>query len=183
MSTIPTKEPSSITAGDTVSWDKSLSDYPATEYTLTYQLAHLCGWKTIEITSTANLSTHQVRLLPVTTADFDAGDYRLIPVVKDIATSGASVTVTLDPLRVKVKPPATSDVDGRSEAEITLAQLKETYSKLSKNSLLSATVAGRTYNRYNMADLRNEIIFWENRVKNEQGGSRKHVAVTFRKPS
>lgn len=34
---IPTQEPSSFIAGDTVQWTKSLSDYPASTWTLTYE--------------------------------------------------------------------------------------------------------------------------------------------------
>src|SRR3990170_3975155 len=38
MADIPTIEPSEIVAGDTLKFKKSLSDYPATTWTLTYYL-------------------------------------------------------------------------------------------------------------------------------------------------
>ena len=181
---IPTKEPVSITAGDTASWNKTLSDYPANTFSLTYQLAPLAGGETTTLSSSANGTTHEVRLTAATTAGFSAGDYRLIPVVKDIANSGATNTATLSISRVTIKPPATSEVDARTTAELILGELQETYRKLARNTISTATVNGRTYTRNSMADLRAEIIYWENQVATQTGkGATRHIAVQFNQTS
>lgn len=180
---IPTKEPSSITAGDSVSWNKTLGDYPANVYNLKYRLAPIAGGATTEISASANGTTHEIRLTPADTDTYNPGDYRLIPVVTDIANSGATVTKTLETTRLTVSPAADSELDLRTNAELTIAELRETYRKLARNTISSATVNGRTYNRNSMADLRAEIVYWENKVANEQGGARKYIAVQFNRPS
>ncbi len=62
--TIPTKEPLTIRAGDTIKWTKSLDDYKASDgWTLSYSFRGTGG--TIDITSTTEglniyLRTHHI---------------------------------------------------------------------------------------------------------------------------
>ena len=51
--TVPTKEPLTIRAGDTIEWTKSIDDYKASDgWTLSYSFRGTGG--TIDITSTAD---------------------------------------------------------------------------------------------------------------------------------
>lgn len=179
---IATTEPKTFYAGNTVNWNKSLSDYPASVYLLSYSLVPISGGESFDFSATASTDLHQIRLLPATTSSYNPGQYRLIPTVTDLATSGATTKVTLDPIRLEVYPAATSEVDRRTFAEVTLASLQETYAKLARNSIQSATVNGRTYTRSALADLRAEIIYWKNEVRSESGGAVKRIAVQFNKP-
>jgi hypothetical protein len=69
----PTFEPPKLYTGDTVEWTKSLSDYPATAWTLSYALT----WPSFSITIAAspapNGTDFAVSISAATTATFPAG--------------------------------------------------------------------------------------------------------------
>lgn len=182
---IATVEPNYFTAGNSVYWDKLISDYPASSYLLTYSLIPVAGGESFTFAASASVSTHQVRLTPAQTSAYNAGDYRLIGTLTDISTSGITTKISLDPLRVSVRPQATSTADRRTFAEITLQNLQDTYAKLSKNTLTSATINGRTYNKNKLLELREEIIYWRNQVRSESSstGAVKQIAIQFNTPS
>ncbi len=73
MAQIATTEPASVTAGDTLTWQRSLADYPADTWTLKYRLINAAG--KIDITSEASGTDHLVTVTAATSADWDAGDY------------------------------------------------------------------------------------------------------------
>lgn len=71
---VPTREPASVTAGDTVSWSKSLGDYPASaSWVLKYRLINAAG--KIDITAAASGADHLVSVSAATTAGWAAGSY------------------------------------------------------------------------------------------------------------
>ena len=70
---IPTTEPSSIKAGMTVKWKRTLSDYPATLWTLTYVLFK--AGTQIKFNASADGTDHSVTLAKATTAAYTAGNY------------------------------------------------------------------------------------------------------------
>lgn len=79
-----TTEPSRVTAGDTVTWLKSLSDYPATaSWVLGYTLINSAG--KVTITATASGADHLVSVLAATTAGWSAGTYSWQAVVTKAA--------------------------------------------------------------------------------------------------
>lgn len=49
---VPSTEPSTITAGDTIAWTKTLSDYPSTVWTLSYAFRAEDGSALLNITAT-----------------------------------------------------------------------------------------------------------------------------------
>jgi hypothetical protein len=69
----PTTEPTTIAAGDTVTWRRELPDYPAGEWTLKYRLINLSG--PIDITADADGAAHAVSVSAETTATWAAGTY------------------------------------------------------------------------------------------------------------
>jgi hypothetical protein len=176
-------EPNQITAGFSVEWDKSLSEYPAALYTLVYTLAPLAGGEVKTITAAANGSDFSIVLTPADTAQFDAGLYQLTGYAQDTATGGISEKDSVYVGRLEVLPGAESTSDRRTFAEIVLQSLRDTYAKLAKNSISQATVNGKTYTKLNLADLLAQIGYWETQVRNEQGGATKHIAVTFTRPN
>ena len=71
---IPTSEPSEITAGDTWTWKKSLSDFLASDsWVLTYALVK--DGKQIKLTASADGDDHLIEELPTDTAKHDPGIY------------------------------------------------------------------------------------------------------------
>ena len=73
---IPSAVPSSVRAGDTVTWRRSLADYPASDgWTLSYVL--LSPAAQITIAATADGSAHLVSVAPATSAAWAAATYAL----------------------------------------------------------------------------------------------------------
>lgn len=71
---IPTTEPTQVTAGDTLKWSRSLSDYPASAgWTLNYSLLSLAG--SIQIASVASGSDHAVTVAAADSAAYVPGTY------------------------------------------------------------------------------------------------------------
>lgn len=96
---IPTTEPSYIQAGDTLTWSKSLPDYPASAgWSLGYRLIN--AQAKIDITATASGDDHLVTIAAATTAAYAAGVYTWVAHVTlatDRYTIGkGSVTVQPD---------------------------------------------------------------------------------------
>jgi hypothetical protein len=74
MITIPTTEPSSVTAGDTLKWTRSLPDYPASAgWVLNYSLISNNG--SIQIASVAAGDAHAVTVDFATSAQYVPGVY------------------------------------------------------------------------------------------------------------
>lgn len=72
--TVPTREPSSVVAGDTVAWRKTLSDFPASAgWVLKYRLINLAG--KIDITASADGDDHLVSKAASDTVGWPAGAY------------------------------------------------------------------------------------------------------------
>jgi hypothetical protein len=74
MADVPTTEPTSVTAGDTLTWRRSLPDYPASAgWVLSYALANADGL--ITITATADGDDHLVSVAAATSAGYLPGEY------------------------------------------------------------------------------------------------------------
>ena len=70
MASIPTTEPETITAGDSLTWKRTLADYPAGTWTLKYRLINADG--KIDLTATASGTDHLVSVAPDTSAVYTA---------------------------------------------------------------------------------------------------------------
>jgi hypothetical protein len=74
MADVPTTEPTSVVAGDTLTWKRSLPDYPASAgWVLSYALANADGL--ITITATADGDDHLVSVAAATSAGYVVGRY------------------------------------------------------------------------------------------------------------
>lgn len=121
-----TTEPGRLTAGDTVTWLKTLSDYPASSgWVLTYTLINAAA--KISITATASGADHLVNVAASTTAAWAAGTYTWIAVVTKAAER---YSVGQGSIIVAPDLTAASLYDGRSTAKKALEAvntLLETY--------------------------------------------------------
>ena len=115
---VPTREPSSATAGDTLKWTKSLADYPATAgWVLKYRLINAVA--KIDFTAAASGADHAVTVSAATTAAWAAGTYDWQAYVE----GGASERHTIGTGRVIIKPNLAAQAtgyDARSTARKTL---------------------------------------------------------------
>lgn len=147
-------EPRKIIAGDSVSWSRYEADYlPADGWALEYRLVSL--GQNHPITTTADDSEHKVTLAGTDTSSFAAGEYQLVPMMK----RGTSERVTLDALRVVVKPnPASGSYDPRSFAEKMLDALREQLANKATGGKQTISVEGQTVTYYT----------WDEMVKAEK---------------
>lgn len=133
-------EPSRITAGDTVSWLKCLSDYPATSaWVLSYTLINSAT--KITFTASASGADHLVSIAAATTAGWAAGSYTWVAV----ATKAAErYTVGQGSITIAPNLAAATTFDTRSTAKKALEAVNlalESYG--AKAYLQSYEIAGR----------------------------------------
>lgn len=119
---VPTVEPDSFYAGDTVTWKIANEDYPASAgWTLKYTLVNADG--KISISSTADGADHLVELSAATTAAYDAGEYAWTSYVED---SGPTERYHIGDgvLVIKADYSAESAYDARSWVKVTLDAIR-----------------------------------------------------------
>jgi hypothetical protein len=147
---IPTSEPSTLRAGDTWKWTKSLSDYPASAWTLNYRLKNAAGG--IEITAAAG-DDYAITVAAATTAAYVAGVYGWSAWVEGGTSEKYSVgTGTLEVLPDLRSGLATAALDTRSHARKTLAAL-ESWIENGNPGVAEYEIAGRRMKYIALADL------------------------------
>ena len=155
---IPTTEPLTFAAGDTVKWTKTLADFPAGDgWVLSYAFVNSSGTFT-ESTSTADGDDHAIVITATDSADISAGTYNwqsyatldgeryqvgagtcvVLPDFSDGAVDGRShVKRVLDAIQSVIEGRASEDADslslaGRSISKIPLTELvafRDTYKR------------------------------------------------------
>jgi hypothetical protein len=135
-----TTEPSRVTAGDTITWLKSLADYPASAgWVLTYTLINNSA--KITITATASGADHLVNVSAATSAAYTVG---LFTWVAAVAQGSERYTVGQGSVTIAPNLAAASTYDTRSSAKKALEAVNlalETYG--SKAYQQSYEIAGR----------------------------------------
>ena len=96
-------EPEKLTSGVTWKWKKTLSDYPASEWTLTYYFRK-SGATATSFSASADGDTHLVTVTAATTAGYAAGVYDIIGVV----VKSAEKYVVFDGILEVLTNPATA---------------------------------------------------------------------------
>jgi hypothetical protein len=138
--TVPTKEPETITAGDSAEWIRSFSDYPANAgWTLSYAFLREGDGQQITISATASGADHAVNLLPADTAGYLDGQY-----YGQAYVTSATKRVTVGSFRIQILPnfAGASNADPRSKAKRILDALDGVALKLATKSTVSATIEG-----------------------------------------
>lgn len=111
MTTTPTTEPSSITPGDTLKFERTLPDYPASAgWTIAYELVNSAA--RIAFSSTASGDAHAINVSAATTAAYTSGTYAWRARVSN--TGGEVHTVGSG--TVTVEKSFAAAADGRSQA-------------------------------------------------------------------
>ena len=151
MSITPlTSEPASIYAGDTISWNIALPDYPATEgWTLKYKAVCAAGY--FAITSSANGADHAVSVAKATTAAYTPGVYTLTKYVES-----TTELVTLAELTLIVKPALSGKsaaFDNRSHVKKVLDAIEAVLEGRAATDQQELTIDGTTLKRMPVADL------------------------------
>jgi hypothetical protein len=161
MATTPTTEPATVVAGDTITWQKSYADYPATVWTLKYRL--LNSATKIDITATASGDDFLVSVTSTTSATWAAGAYDYTAWVEK---SGERVTVELGRITVKANMAVATTFDGRSDARIIYEALIAAYKTAvaSRAYVAEYEIAGRRMKFSSREEWLKELNFWKAQV-------------------
>jgi hypothetical protein len=162
MSTIPTTEPASVTAGDTIQWTKALPDYPASAgWVLSYAFT---GPGNISITSTASGDDHAVTVTAANSADWVSGSYIGQAYVTKAATSERYTVATGLQLTVAANLATAS---GLSWARRCLAAIQAVLEGKAGSDLLSTRINDKELRKYTPAELIPLYRFFEQEVARE----------------
>lgn len=142
-----TELPRRITIGDTITWDESLSDYPASaSWVVTYNFTGLDGKF-----ASAHAAVGDDHRITIDTTSLEEGKYEYAKKVTD-----TSETFTLERGYIFVDPDLSADstgVDRRSYAEIALANIEAVLKGKASKDQTSYSLNGRALSRYSPAEL------------------------------
>jgi hypothetical protein len=163
---IPTTEPAVVTAGDTIAWTRSLSDYAASSgWTLKYRLINAAG--KIDITASASGADHAVSVSAATSAGWTAGTYAWQAYVEK---SGERYTVGTGSIVVKPNLAAqAAGFEARGTWEKALADLRAALAAwiTSSGQVAEYEIAGRRMKFANADDIRKRIAIAEKEAARE----------------
>jgi len=168
MVTTPTQEPASVIAGDTITWQKTFSDYPASVWVLKYRLLNAAG--KIDITATASGDDHLISVSSAVSALWVAGTYDYSGwVEKGTGPTYERVTVVTGRITVVANLATANTYDGRTEARKIYEALMSAYQTAvtSRAYVAEYEVAGRRIKFNNKADWLVEINYWKAQVAAE----------------
>jgi hypothetical protein len=145
---VPTTEPESLTAGDTLTFKVSEADYPASDgWTLEYVLQN--GTAIQSFSSTASGDDHLVTVAATATAGWAPGDYtwtaRATKAAEKYSIRRGRITVTAD---------LTSAADQRSHAEKVLDALEAMLEGKATKDQQGYSIAGRSISRMTPTEIR-----------------------------
>lgn len=171
--TIPTTEPTSLMIGDTWEWRReNLSDYPASEWTLTYYFRNTT--EHFDVVADADGDVYSITVASATSAALVSGDYDWFATV---SKTGYRYNVGSGRITLTANIAQAADYDARSFARKMMAYIEAALlDRATKDQLdlISATLEGRGVSmdkggliqlrREFMAELRTE----ENRLRVKQ---------------
>jgi len=148
--TIPTVVPDSFVAGDTVKFNITDSDYPASAGTLNFFFVNADGSFT-ETSTTADGDTHNIVISATDSGAITAGTFSYQGRYTNTATSEET---TIRQGTTIVKPEFTDTAfDNRSQTKITLDALEATIAGKATGDQASMSIAGRSISRYSPEEL------------------------------
>jgi hypothetical protein len=139
---IPSIEPAVITAGDTITWSRSLPDYPASGgWVLHYALRGLAGVVDL-ISSAYQTDDHLINISAATSGVYVAGQYS----IQGYVTNGTN-RVTVYAGSISITPnlvTAAAGYDGRSHVKKVLDSLEAVIEGRATRDQLQLTIDGTT---------------------------------------
>lgn len=173
---LSTSTPTQITAGDTAEWLLSLTDYPASSWTLTYYLVKDGAQVSFSASQYESGDTHHIDNAATTTAEWGAGTYSYRATVSDGADRH-----TVEEGTIEVLPnfaTATTGLDDRSFAKKALDAIEAVLLGRASQAQLEYSIAGRTLKFIPHTELldmrkrfREEYIAEERRKRRRKTGS------------
>lgn len=143
----PTTEPTTLPAGDTAKWQRTLANYPATDgWGLTYTLVNAAA--RITITATASGADHLVTVPAATTAGWAPGNYSW-----RAQASKAGEVFTVGSGWLQVQPAWAAATDARTHAAKVLEAIEAYLENASNLAAAEYEIAGRRLKRHTLPEL------------------------------
>jgi len=176
-------EPEKTTAGVTWTWKKTLTDYPASEWSLVYYLRRN-GQTLTSFSGTADGDSFLVTVTAATTAPYTAGTYDFIGWV----TKGTEKhEVFNSTLKVLPNPTNSSAYDPRSHSQKVLDLIEAAMEGRAETGIESYSIGGRSINKIPLQELRKLYEKYADDVRREKQAERllngrrsgKHIGIRF----
>jgi len=175
MADIPTIEPSEIVAGDTLKFKKSLSDYPATAWILTYYL--LKSGTQITFSGTADGTDHLINVTNITTAAWVAGIYKY---ESYISKTGERYKISSGTIEVKPNlATQTSGYDTRSHVKKVLDAIESLLEGKASRDAINITINGQSISKLTPQEVRE----WRNEYRSQYQAELEKENIKNGKPS
>ncbi|MEA3211308.1 MAG: hypothetical protein QOE70_4365 [Chthoniobacter sp.] len=171
---IPTSEPSAITAGDTVQWTRSLPDYPATSNVLKYAF-QASGKSLITITAAASGADHAVTITADASGNYAPGVYLWTAYVEAGSTR---TTVGRGALTILPSPLAAL---GSTHASRMLVLIEAALEGRIPNGLESTNIDGQQIDRIAVEALERLQLKYQRRVLLEQSAASAAAGLPVRR--
>lgn len=159
-------DPIQITAGDTLTFQRSLGDFPASQgWQLTYSLRG--NGQDIEFSSTASGDTHVINVTAAETAGWLPGQYVMEGFAENANTSERQ-RIYINNLVVGINLPASApDVDVKTHAQKMIELIQKVQTGKLAHDILESDVEGTRIKRMSPKELRDEYNYWLQIRKNE----------------
>ena len=180
-------EPEKLTSGVTWKWKKTISDYPASEWTLSYYLRK-DGATATSFSAAADGDSYLVTVAAATTAAYASGIYDFIGwVIK--GTEKFEIFNSM--IEVLPNPTNSSSYDPRSHARRVMELLEAAMEGRVPNGMESYSIGGRSINKIPLNQLRElwekykmDVVMEEQAERLINGRrSGKNIGVRFNRPS
>ena len=171
MATIPTSEPSSLVAGDSVIWQRAFPAYPPSAgYSLRYLLR--CAQHVITLDSSAVGQVHQISVAPAVSALWVAGEYAY-----QYYAIKAGERHTLGTGRMIIQPDFVNQpagFDPRSVARKALADAEAAFAKYTatNGAVSEYWIADRKMKYKDARQIIAAITYWRTQVAREDAQER-----------
>ncbi len=185
--------PSTLRAGDTIEWNESISDYPATDgWTLAF-LLYAYGKTPITITASADGADYTISIPASTTRSWVAGTYSYQAYVYDMSgTTSIVEKYTVYDGSVIILPDLTqslSTTDNRSHVKKVLDALEAVIEGKATSDALSYSIGGRSISKMTPEELIKWRSFYLTEYQRELDGeairrgedSPRRIGVRFRR--
>jgi hypothetical protein len=159
--------PKQFVAGDSWSWERDLSDYPATTWSAVCYFENKDG--VFQVAGVADGDTHTFTIAAATTATYKPGRYGWRLRVTDGATT---TTVENGITEVLVDPAAAGTHDTRSWARRTLEAVEAFLEGNATTAQQSMTIQGRSISRWSLPELTKWRKELREEVRSEDQGTR-----------
>ena len=166
---VPTTEPRSFVQGAKVEWTRSLTDFPASTWTLTYTFRS--DSHDFTVTATADGDTHAATITAAVTADIPAASYAWQAIASDgagdvKAVDAGILTVEKDLANVE------TGFDPRSWARRMLDLIEARLEGTADRDDLSYSTEGLSVSRYSPDQLEERRSFYRRIVVREERAER-----------